>query len=83
VSPPGVFIKEELIDDWTLPEKDHRPNSQTCAGDLDDPVVEIADIDPIFQIIAYECAEILEISSNMHFAANNIMDDFGLSDVII
>jgi hypothetical protein len=33
-------------------------------------VVEIADIDPIFQIIVYECFEILDIASNLYFAAN-------------
>jgi hypothetical protein len=70
VAPPGVFIKEEIIDHWTFPKNDPAANSQSLAEDPDDPVVEITDIDPIFQIIAYECAEMLDISNNMHFAAN-------------
>jgi hypothetical protein len=61
---------DEIVNEWSVPLNSLPPSIESPAEDEDDQIRGLHDIEPMFQTLAYECAEHLHISSTPNFALN-------------
>jgi hypothetical protein len=70
LEPEAVVLVDEIVDDWTVQLGVISPSVEAPEDEVDDQIRGLLEIDPLFQTLAYECAEHLHISSTPNFALN-------------